>query len=126
MIILLGGLKVHKGPFNLRSVTNKDPRYIISEIIRGVESAKMFYKPVSTTNEYIFTLLIQNEQKHEFRLDPLAALSHSLAVLAFHNQPNEILTLIYPFYFVLLAPFYLTPNVYAFPPSCSSPNTKCV
>ncbi|KAL4469354.1 hypothetical protein ABPG72_005990 [Tetrahymena utriculariae] len=41
------GIKVHRGPFNLRAITNKDPKYIVSELIKTLESFKMYYKPTS-------------------------------------------------------------------------------
>lgn len=31
----------------MRAVTSKDPKYIVSEIIKYLDASKMFYRPVS-------------------------------------------------------------------------------
>lgn len=43
-------MKVHKGPFNLRSVLNKDPKFIITLLNRILDSMKMVSKQVITFN----------------------------------------------------------------------------
>ena len=40
------GIKVHKGPFNMRCISNKNPKYLISDIQKAIDNTKIHYKPV--------------------------------------------------------------------------------
>jgi len=38
------GMKIHKGPFHLNSVTSKNPKYLINELAKVLESHKIYYR----------------------------------------------------------------------------------
>ena len=37
-------MKIHKGPFHLNSVTSKNPKYLINELAKVLESHKIYYR----------------------------------------------------------------------------------
>ena len=46
-LIIIVGLKIHKGPFHVNSISNKNPKYLMSEIIKAIEQQKIFFRNVS-------------------------------------------------------------------------------
>ena len=52
---LIGGMKVHKGPFHLNSVTTKNPKYLMNELTKILENNKIYFRNVSF---YFWTICI--------------------------------------------------------------------
>lgn len=39
-------MKIHKGPFHMNSVTTKNPKYIMNELVKVLESQRIQYRNV--------------------------------------------------------------------------------
>jgi hypothetical protein len=70
---LIAGIKVHKGPFHMNSVSSKNPKYLISELNKLAEQNKIYYRNVR--NFFLFfdknckpliSLTTFFELKHDF------------------------------------------------------------
>jgi len=42
----VAGMKVHKGPFHMNSISTKNPKYLISELTKAVEAHKIYHRNV--------------------------------------------------------------------------------
>jgi serine/threonine protein kinase len=45
------GMKVHKGPFHANSVSSKNPKYLMNELLKSMEQQKIYYRNKEPTTE---------------------------------------------------------------------------